>query len=181
MAHLVKCLYCGETFDADKEPFIKPRANRYAHEKCANGATAQQAAAANDIKKGLVVDSEKEAYNELKDYLNTLFKGKINWPLAISKMQALRLQNYTYSGMRKALQWWYEIKKNSPQDVKSPLGIIPYIYEDAYKYYEAIFSVYSLFNGGQVLEFIDGIINVMLHNLIPIILKHCQKMILMRF
>lgn len=139
MAHLVKCLYCGETFDADKEPFIKPRANRYAHEKCANGATAQQAAAANDIKKGLVVDSEKEAYNELKDYLNTLFKGKINWPLAISKMQALRLQNYTYSGMRKALQWWYEIKKNSPQDVKSPLGIIPYIYEDAYKYYEAIF------------------------------------------
>ncbi len=39
-----------------------------------------------------------------------------------------------------------------------------------FKYYEAIFSVYSLFNGGQVLEFIDGIINVMLHNALPIIL-----------
>ena len=39
-----------------------------------------------------------------------------------------------------------------------------------FKYYEAIFSVYSLFNGGQVLEFIDGIINVILHNLFPIIL-----------
>lgn len=39
-----------------------------------------------------------------------------------------------------------------------------------FKYYEAIFSVYSLFNGGQVLEFIDGIINVMLHNILPIIL-----------
>ncbi len=39
-----------------------------------------------------------------------------------------------------------------------------------FKYYEAIFSIYSLFNGGQVLEFIDGIINVMLHNLFPIIL-----------
>ena len=39
-----------------------------------------------------------------------------------------------------------------------------------FKYYEAIFSVYSLFNGGQVLEFIDGIINVILHNLFPIVL-----------
>ena len=39
-----------------------------------------------------------------------------------------------------------------------------------FKYYEAIFSVYSLFNGGQVLEFVDGIINVILHNLLPIIL-----------
>ena len=39
-----------------------------------------------------------------------------------------------------------------------------------FKYYEAIFSIYSLFNGGQVLEFVDGIINVMLHNLLPIIL-----------
>lgn len=39
-----------------------------------------------------------------------------------------------------------------------------------FKYYEAIFSVYSLFNGGQVLEFMDGIINVMVHNLLPIFL-----------
>ena len=39
-----------------------------------------------------------------------------------------------------------------------------------FKYYETIFSVYSLFHGGQVLEFIDGIINVMLHNIFPIIL-----------
>lgn len=39
-----------------------------------------------------------------------------------------------------------------------------------FKYYEAIFSIYSLFNGGQVLEFVDGIVNVMLHNLFPIIL-----------
>ena len=39
-----------------------------------------------------------------------------------------------------------------------------------FKYYEAIFSVYSLFHGGQVLEFIDGIISVMLRNIFPIIL-----------
>ena len=39
-----------------------------------------------------------------------------------------------------------------------------------FKYYDAIFSVYSLFHGGQVLEFVGGIINVMLRNIFPIIL-----------
>jgi hypothetical protein len=33
--HMVKCFYCGETFDASKEPFIMARANRYAHAECA--------------------------------------------------------------------------------------------------------------------------------------------------
>ena len=32
--HLVKCLYCGVTFDCAKEPFEKPRGNRYAHKHC---------------------------------------------------------------------------------------------------------------------------------------------------
>lgn len=31
---LVKCLYCGETFDPDKEPFVKPNSKRYAHKIC---------------------------------------------------------------------------------------------------------------------------------------------------
>lgn len=30
----VKCLYCNQYFDADTIPFIKPRANRYAHREC---------------------------------------------------------------------------------------------------------------------------------------------------
>ncbi|HOO68118.1 MAG TPA: sulfatase-like hydrolase/transferase, partial [Bacilli bacterium] len=39
-----------------------------------------------------------------------------------------------------------------------------------YQYYETIFSVYSLFHGSQVLEFINSIFTVMLNNIIPIIL-----------
>ena len=34
MAHLVKCYYCGKTFDRDKIPFIKVNARRYAHTNC---------------------------------------------------------------------------------------------------------------------------------------------------
>ena len=33
--HMVKCLYCGQMFDANTEPFVKPNARRYAHVACA--------------------------------------------------------------------------------------------------------------------------------------------------
>ena len=33
--HRVKCYYCGQYFDRDKEPAVKlENMNRYAHEKC---------------------------------------------------------------------------------------------------------------------------------------------------
>ena len=35
MAHLVKCLYCGQQFDADKIAYVKPNNTRYAHKTCA--------------------------------------------------------------------------------------------------------------------------------------------------
>ena len=33
--HIVKCYYCGKSFDASVEPFEKPLSNRYAHLECA--------------------------------------------------------------------------------------------------------------------------------------------------
>lgn len=137
-AHLVKCLYCGETFDTNIEPFVKPRANRYAHARCAETTENKEQAAAAAAQKGVVPEEEKADYQALKDYINSVFSN-INWPTTISKMHQLRLQNYTYSGMLKSLKWWYEIQKKNPKDAKTPLGIIPFIYNDAYAYYEAIF------------------------------------------
>ena len=34
MAHLVKCLYCGATFDESLSPAIKVNQRRYAHKEC---------------------------------------------------------------------------------------------------------------------------------------------------
>jgi len=47
------------------------------------------------------------------------------------------------------------------------LFITQFIY---YQYYEAVFSVYSLFHGAQVLEFINNIIDVIFENIVAIIL-----------
>ena len=37
--------------------------------------------------------------------------------------------------MLKSLKWFYEVKGNSKESSNGRIGIIPYIYEDAKKYY----------------------------------------------
>jgi hypothetical protein len=46
--------------------------------------------------------------------------------------------NYTYSGILKALKYFYEIKGNSTEKANEGIGIVPYCYQDAYNYYFSI-------------------------------------------
>lgn len=43
--------------------------------------------------------------------------------------------NYTYSGMLKALKYFYEVKGNSIEKSNGGIGILPYIYKNAYNYW----------------------------------------------
>ena len=43
--------------------------------------------------------------------------------------------NYTYSGIRKALIYHYEIKGGDKLKANGGIGIVPYVYENAYNYY----------------------------------------------
>ena len=101
MAHRVKCYYCGKTFDRDKEPFVLVSTRRYAHKACAEG-------------------SQKSEFQEVKDkeeleaYIMKLFN--IDYVDARIQKQIKQYKeeyNFTYSGMRKALIYFYEIKGNS--------------------------------------------------------------------
>ena len=47
--------------------------------------------------------------------------------------------NFTYSGMLKALVWWFEVKKNSVEAANGGIGILPYIYNDAKTYYYGLY------------------------------------------
>ena len=42
--------------------------------------------------------------------------------------------NYTYSGIRKALIYHYEIKGGDKSKANGGIGIVPYVYENAYNY-----------------------------------------------
>jgi hypothetical protein len=46
--------------------------------------------------------------------------------------------NYTYSGILKSLIYWYEVRHGDVEKSYYGLGIVPYIYEQAYQYYYAI-------------------------------------------
>ena len=48
--------------------------------------------------------------------------------------------NYTYSGMYKALKYFYEIKGSDVKKANGGIGIIPYIYKQAHDYYYALWE-----------------------------------------
>ena len=66
-----------------------------------------------------------------ENYINPRVRKQLN--------QYVEEYNYTYSGMLKSLIYFYEVKGNSKDKANGGIGIIPYIYKDAFNYYKAIF------------------------------------------
>ena len=64
------------------------------------------------------------------DYVTPRIRKQIN--------QYVSEYNYSYTGILKALKYFYEIKKNSLEKSQNGIGIVPYIYNDAYNYYYAL-------------------------------------------
>ena len=118
------CFWCHQAIFPNQDDVIKmPQLEgRYVHKKCAEQHPAD--------------DKEK-----LTIYLIKLFKLKDDYILPRYMKQISQYErehNFTYSGMLKALKYWYEVKKH-PVDLDKGVGIIPYIYKNAYDYYYALY------------------------------------------
>lgn len=126
--HMVKCFYCGKSFDANEEPFVKPRANRYAHQSCA------------DVAEKNKTQEEKDK-EMLEKYIKDLF-GINCISVKISKQIKDFHENkkYSYSGMYKSLKYFYEIKGGSIERANGGIGIIPWIWDEAFRYFQAIWE-----------------------------------------
>lgn len=117
------CFWCHQSIFPNQEGVI-PMAElqgRYVHATCAE--------------KHPVDDKEKMTL-----YLIKLFRLKDDYLLPRFALQLSSFEkqyNFTYSGMLKALQYWYEVKQH-PVDVNKGIGIIPYIYKQAYEYYYSL-------------------------------------------
>lgn len=137
MSHYVICTVCKERFDRDKVQAVKSGARRYAHLTC--------------MPKGELVPlaetNEDPDLVKLKNYISNLLKEQYV-PARVNKQikEYKEKYNYTYSGMLKALIWFYEVKGHSIDKANGGIGIIPFIYQDAYNYY------YSLFMAKNALE-----------------------------
>ncbi len=124
---LAKCFYCGEQFDRNEEPFVAVNARRYAHKKCHDQAQANK------------TQDEKD-YEALTNYIKKTYNystipAKISRQITDYKKQ----YNFSYSGMLKALTWWFDVKNNTLEGTNGGIGILPYIYNDARTYYYGLY------------------------------------------
>lgn len=123
----VKCPICGEQFYREDTPFLHIK-NRYYHKSCYEAAEAQK------------TEEEKE-YELLVEYIKRLFNistltVKINRQIKDYKEN----KGYSYKGIRKTLQYWFDIKGNSLEKANGGIGIVPYCYEQAVTYWRAIWE-----------------------------------------
>ena len=125
--HKVKCFYCGQIFDRDKEEAVSVGVRRYAHVHCA--------------KTGEKVQTQEEKDRDaLEAYIRKLFNTEYVDARIKKQIQKYKQEyNYTYSGMLKTLIWWFEIKGGSLEKANGGIGIIPYVYQEACNYYYALY------------------------------------------
>lgn len=129
---MAKCFYCGETFDRNAEEFVAVSSRRYAHKHCFE----QNQAGLSQEEKDLAA---LEKYIKQKFSMQTV-SAKISKQIANYKRQ----YQFTYSGMLKALIWWFDVKNHTLEGTNDGVGILPYIYNDAKTYYYGLYVAEKL-------------------------------------
>ena len=76
---------------------------------------------------------------DLENYIMNLLGEEFISPKVRKQINNyIETYNFTYSGMKKALVYFYEVKGNDKSKANGGIGIIPYVYRDAYNYYYSI-------------------------------------------
>lgn len=128
MAHIVKCCYCGKSFDRDIIT-CKQVGRRYAHLECYIDHEANKTKDEKDLE-------------ELQQYIMKLFNESFINPKIKRQLESYRKDyNYSYSGIHKALVYAFEVKNNDIKKANGGIGIVPYVYNDAYRYYYNLWLV----------------------------------------
>lgn len=134
---------CGQIFDRDKTEFIEVAKQRYAHKNC----PVPQNQTQEDIDKEKL---EKYIMNLLQiDYINPRVRKQIN--------QYINEYHYTYSGILKSLIYFYDIKKNSIDKSNGGIGIVPYIYDESYRYYYSLWEAQQKNSDKNISDYIPRV------------------------
>lgn len=128
--HRVKCLKCEKYFDADIVPYVK-FGRRYGHSSCYP-----------DIEQVQALQEEQDEVTLFYRYAKEILKDEFNYVKIKRQVDAYLIDpyNFTYQGMMLSMKYWYEVKKNSIDKSRGAIGIIPYIYNDARKYFLTIYN-----------------------------------------
>ena len=91
-----------------------------------------------------------------EDYINPRIRKQIN--------DFMTTYNYTYSGMLKALIYFYDVKGNSIEKSHGGIGIIPYIYKDAYNYYYQLWEAQERNKEKDIGLFVPQVVEIKIKN-----------------
>ena len=146
---LAKCLYCGQTFDRNDKSveWVKPKGNRYAHKKCHD--EKDKFMSKEDKDKEMFYAYGKKVFGDKFDFVKTKRLAE----------SYVKKYDYSWSGMTKALVYFYEVKKNKLTDDAS-VAIIPYIYQDAYNYYYDIWQSQQLNIDKKIEDYVPEVVEV---------------------
>lgn len=124
--HMVKCSVCNEYFDASIIPYVKTSARRYAHKTCYEEKMSQ-------------MSQEEKDKIELEEYIKKLLNINSITPRIKKQIkQYIEEYDYSYSGIKKALVYFYEVRGNSTEKANEGIGIVSYVYKKAFDYYYAL-------------------------------------------
>jgi hypothetical protein len=104
---------------------------------------------------------EKTDAEKLDDYIMKLFGYDYVPPRAKKQINSyIEEYNYTYSGMLKALIYYYEIEGGDTEKAYDGVGIIPYIYQKAYNYYFNLWQAQQKNTYKNIKQYIPEIVEV---------------------
>lgn len=121
----VICLYCKKPLNRKDEDCVALGNGKYAHQHCVEIEDTRE-----------LTEQEKLDRYIMKlfktDYVHQRVRRQIN--------DFIKEYNYSYSGIRKSLVYFYEVKGNPIDKANGGIGIVPYIYQDAYRYYYSLWE-----------------------------------------
>lgn len=116
----ITCAYCKKPLSKKDSNCILIENGKYVHKECQE----------------LEENREKTDKEKLEIYIKELFNLPYLDPRVKSQIKKYKEEyNFTYSGIQKALFYFYEIKNGDKSKANGGIGIVPYVYKDAYNYF----------------------------------------------
>lgn len=116
----VICAYCKKPLSKKDNDCIMIGNGKYVHADCQE----------------LEQHREKTDREKLEEYIKELFQISYIEPRVKAQIKKYVEEfNYTYSGIQKALYYHYEIKGGDKSKANGGIGIVPFVYQNAYNYF----------------------------------------------
>lgn len=136
---IVTCVYCKKTINKKTDKFKQLSNGKYAHLACAE----------------LEEKREKTDSEKLDLYIMELFDWEYVHPRVKRQIsEYIEEYNFSYSGILKSLEYFYNIKGNPIEKANGGIGIVPYVYQDAYNYYYAIWEARQKNKGIKIKNYV---------------------------